>query len=162
MMFVVFKMVFSCKKQLVFSYLLLMVQAVFFVTPAVAQQAIIDERQEGFKKMGAAMKTLNGELKKGAPDSAAVIDAAAIMAALAEEVPAWFPAGSGSESGLETDALAYIWKGTEKFEHLSEALITETKALVTLGSGSDFSATKKQLLVVRDNCAACHNSYRAD
>lgn len=162
MMFAVCRSVSLFKKPLTLSGFLLVLHVVFSMSPAVAQQAIIDERQEGFKKMGGAMKTLNGELKKSEPDSAAVLEAATIMATLAQEMPAWFPAGSGPESGLETDALAYIWKGTEKFDRLSDALIAETKVLVTLGSGSDSSAIKKQLLVVRDQCSACHNSYRAD
>ena len=135
---------------------------VIFVGPVAAQQAIIDERQAGFKDMGAAMKTLRDELKSDEPNTAAMTAAAEQMAALAAKIPAWFPAGSGPESGLDTDARDYIWTNKEKFDRITDEVISATKAMVPLTTGGDLSALKKQLLVVRDSCSSCHDSYRVD
>ncbi len=85
-------------------------------------QAVIEVRQAGFKKMGAAMKSIAAELKTDAPDLTKMTAAAQVIALGAKEQPAWFPAGSGPESGLETDALAHIWKDTAKFATLSSQL----------------------------------------
>lgn len=130
--------------------------------PAYAQQEVIDARQEGFKDMGAAMKTLRDELKSGNPDSAAITSAATELSVLAEKLPTWFPAGSGPESGLETDARAYIWENKEKFDALSNELMVESKALVSLASSGDKSALQKKLGTLRDNCSSCHDSFRVD
>ncbi len=130
--------------------------------PAYAQQDIIDARQEGFKDMGAAMKTLRDELKSGNPDSAAITSAATELSVLAEKLPHWFPAGSGPESGLETDARAYIWENKEKFDAISNELMVESKALVSLASSGDKSALQKKLGTLRDNCSSCHDSFRVD
>lgn len=130
--------------------------------PAYAQQEVIDARQEGFKEMGAAMKTLRDELKSGKPDSAAITSAATELSVLAEKLPTWFPAGSGPESGLETDARAYIWENKEKFDAISNELIVESKALVSLAGSGDKSALQKKLGTIRDNCSSCHDSFRVD
>lgn len=134
----------------------------FLQLPAYAQQDIIDARQEGFKDMGAAMKTLRDELKSGNPDSAAITSAATELSVLAEKLPTWFPAGSGPESGLETDARAYIWENKEKFDAISNELMVESKALVSLASSGDKSALQKKLGTLRDNCSSCHDSFRVD
>jgi cytochrome c556 len=130
--------------------------------PASAQQDIIDARQEGFKDMGAAMKTLRDELKRGKPDSAAVTAVTNELSVLAEKIPAWFPAGSGQASGLKTDARDYIWENKEKFDAISTELIVETKALASLASSGDASALQKKLGTIRDNCSSCHDSFRVD
>ena len=135
---------------------------VIFVVPVVAQQSIIDERQAGFKDMGAAMKTLRDELKGDEPSTETMTAAAEQMAALAAKIPAWFPAGSGPESGLDTDARDYIWTNKERFDRITDEVISATKAIVPLTTGADLSALKKQLLVVRDSCSSCHDSYRVD
>ncbi len=130
--------------------------------PAYAQQEVIDARQEGFKDMGAAMKTLRDELKRGKPDSAAVTTAANDLVLLAEKLPTWFPAGSGPESGLKTDARAYIWENKDKFDAISKELIVESKALASLASSGDTAAVQKKLGALRDNCSSCHDSFRVD
>ncbi|ACE85356.1 cytochrome c'' [Cellvibrio japonicus Ueda107] len=133
-----------------------------WVAPVAAQQDIIDERQDGFKEMGTAMKTLRDELKRGKPDAAKLSAAAEQLSVLAEKIPAWFPEGSGPAAGLKTDARDYIWENREKFDAISQALIAESKKMSALGSSGDASALQKQLIVIRDNCASCHDSYRVD
>lgn len=139
-----------------------MALALISAAPAQAQQDIIELRQEGFKAMGGAMKAVRDELKSGQAEMALIRDASRKMAFYAAELPAWFPEGSGPESGLATDALAYIWKNSDKFDGLSQTLIKETSALAELAAGADASAIKQQLLAVKDSCSACHKSFRAD
>lgn len=130
--------------------------------PVYAQQDVIDVRQEGFKDMGAAMKTLRDQLKSDKTDTAAVTAAAEQLSLLANKVPEWFPTGSGPASGLKTDARDYIWENKEKFDAISKELIVASRELVPLAKSADKSALQKKLGVIRDNCSSCHDSFRVD
>lgn len=130
--------------------------------PAPSPQAVIETRQQGFKKMGAAMKALVEQLKSAAPDSAKMADAAQVIASGSQQALQWFPAGSGPDAGVDTDALAYIWEDRTKFDSLANKLIPETKALVTAASGTDVPAIRTQVKAVAEICSTCHKSFRAD
>jgi cytochrome c556 len=125
-------------------------------------QDVIDARQSGFKKMGAAMKAIAEQLKSGAPDLAKITVAAQAVGVGAREQPSWFPAGTGPESGLQTDALAHIWKDTSKFTALSGQLGTESGNLTAAAAAGDLTAIRTQFKVLSDVCSTCHKSFRAD
>lgn len=127
-----------------------------------SQQALVDERQEGFKEMGAAVKSFRDELKGGKPDTAKIAATADQLAALAEKIDGWFPEGSGPSSGVKTDARDYIWENRAKFDDITKALIVESKKMSALAAGGDVAGMQKQLTVIRDNCSSCHDSYRVD
>jgi cytochrome c556 len=124
--------------------------------------AVIETRQQGFKKMGAAMKALVEQLKSATPDNAKMTAAVQAIAAGSPEIPNWFPAGSGPEAGVDTDALPHIWEDRAKFDSLASKLVPETKTLVTTVSGNDMSAVRTQMKAVADICSSCHKSFRAD
>jgi cytochrome c556 len=125
-------------------------------------QDVIEARQSGFKKMGAAMKAISEQLKSGAPDLAKITVAAQAISAGAREQPSWFPAGTGPESGLQTDALAHIWKDTSKFTALSGQLGTESGNFTTAVATGDPTAIRTQFKVLSEVCSTCHKSFRAD
>jgi cytochrome c556 len=125
-------------------------------------QVVIETRRGIFKKMGAGMKLIVAQLKTDAPDSARMAAAAQFISLHAEEIPHWFPAGSGKEAGIETDALPYIWKDRAKFDSIANQLVPESKRLVDVIAGNDIDTTRAQVKVVGDVCGACHKSFRAD
>ena len=125
-------------------------------------QDVIMTRQSGFKKMGAAMKSIAEQLKTSAPDLAKMTAAAQIIGAGTKEQPTWFPPGSGPESGVETDALPYIWKDSSKFTALSGQLGIESGNLATAMAGNDVGAIRTQFKVLAEVCSSCHKSFRAD
>jgi len=130
-------------------------------TPS-APQALIETRQQGFKKIGKAMKSLVDQLKTAAPNTAAMTEAAAIISSGAPQVTRWFPAGSGPEAGIETDALPYIWEDRAKFDSTAERLVSEAKKLSAALSGTDLAAVRVQAKAVGEVCSTCHHSFRAD
>lgn len=130
--------------------------------PALAHQAIIDERRDGFNEMGGVMKVYRNEIQQGGGDLAAVAEASDKLAALADKIPTWFPEGSGPESKLDTDARAYIWENKQKFDDLTKALMAESRKMAELARAGDKDAVKKQMVVIRDNCSGCHDSFRVD
>jgi cytochrome c556 len=123
---------------------------------------VIEARQSGFKKMGAAMKAIGEQLKTETPDVAKMTAAMQVIEGGAKQQPGWFPAGSGAESGLETDALANIWKDTAKFSALSGQLATESGKLSAALAGKDLTAIRAQFKALADVCSTCHKSFRAD
>ena len=129
---------------------------------AFSAQDVIQARQSGFKKMGAAMKTISEQLKTDAPDLAKITAAAGAIGAGAHEQPDWFPAGSGPESGLETDALPHIWQDTSKFAALSRQLGVESGNFATAVANKDVAAIRTQFKVLAEVCSSCHKSFRAD
>ncbi|MGD8175018.1 c-type cytochrome [Marinimicrobium sp. ARAG 43.8] len=129
---------------------------------AQAQQALVDERQDGFNEMGAALKTLRDEYKSGSPKPDEIKTALATISTLSENIAGWFPEGSGPDAGLKTDAREYIWKNREKFDRITQELIEDSKALAAQADSGDIAGVGKQLRALRNHCSSCHDSYRVD
>jgi len=123
---------------------------------------VVDARQAGFKDMGKAMKAISAEIKSGTMDRSVMTTSATAIGAHTDAVKNWFPAGSGPESGLDTDALAYIWKNPDKFASIADQLgpaLAEFESALADGDDAAVQAKAKQLSGV---CSDCHRSFRAD
>lgn len=129
---------------------------------AATPQATIEARQEGFKKMGAAMKAITEQLKGDAPNAATLAASMQAIAAGAEKVSQWFPAGSGADAGVETDALPNIWTDRAKFDSMTKELGVEVKSLSASIATSDLAGMRAQLKRTAGACSTCHRSFRAD
>jgi len=125
-------------------------------------QSAITVRQAGFKKMGAAMKALNEQLKSGAPAKGPVAAYAQTIAATAREQGRLFPAGSGPTAGIKTDALANIWTDRATFDAQMTKLVAETGKLAAVTGGNDMDAIRAQAKTTGAVCAGCHRQFRAD
>jgi cytochrome c556 len=131
-------------------------------TPAMPPKAAIDARQAGFKSMGGAMKSLNGQLKSGAAAKPAMVLAARTLAITARDQPRFFPAGSGPSSGLKTDALPAIWTDRANFDAQMAKLASESNKLVAVVNAGNTAAIAAQAKATGAVCAACHRQFRAD
>ena len=129
---------------------------------APSPQAAIAARQAGFKKMGAAMKALNDQLKSGAPAKDVMENAARTVALTAREQAKLFPAGSGASAGVKTDALPNIWTDRATFDALMGRLATESGKLQAVTGGGDAAAIGAQAKATGAACGACHRQFRAD
>lgn len=130
--------------------------------PAPSPQTAIKARQANYKKMGAAMKALNDQLKSSAPAKDAIIGAANALAATAREQPKQFPAGSGPSSGIATDALPNIWTDRATFDGQMTKMIAESGKLAALAKGGNIDAIRLQAKATGATCGACHRQFRAD
>jgi cytochrome c556 len=128
----------------------------------VSAQAAIDARRAGFKKMGAATKALSEQLKNDAPEPSKVAAASQAILMVASEVPHWFPPGTDNASGLDTDALPYIWKDRSKFDALASQLVAESRSLAASATAGDLTTVRSQTKTVESVCKSCHSSFRAD
>jgi cytochrome c556 len=130
--------------------------------PPLAPQAAIEARQAGFKKMGAALKAITEQLKGEAPNAATLAASTQAIIAGTEKLPQWFPAGSGAEAGIDTDALPNIWTDRAKFDALANDLVAEVKNLSATVAANDGAALRAQVKRTGAVCSACHRSFRAD
>jgi cytochrome c556 len=142
----------------------LMVAGTLAAAPAAAPspQAAIAARQAGYKKMGAAMKAINDQLKTDAPAKAVMAPAAQTLAATAREQPKLFPAGSGPTAGVKTDALPNIWTDRKTFDAQMAKLIAESGKLVAVMNSGNIDAIRAQAKATGGTCAACHRQFRQD
>ena len=128
------------------------------VDPAIKET--IETRQKNLKDMGAAFKTISDETKKDAPDMAAIVPAADIVQAHATEIGNWFPAGSGPEAGVKTEALAKIWEDRATFDAAVAKLQEEAGKLQAAAASGDAAAVTAQFPATGGACKNCHDTFR--
>lgn len=129
---------------------------------AVAPKAAVATRQAGFKRMGAAFKTINDQLKTDAPAKDQIAAAARVVAATARAQPALFPPGSGASAGVPNDALPTVWSQRAVFDAQMAKLVAETGKLASVAAGGDVAAIREQTRATGAVCKACHTQFRAD
>ncbi len=133
-------------------------------TAAMALDAAAVEKARGdfFHGIGHNFKGLNDELKKPAPDIAAVKTFTAAIAAAAPNLPAQFPAGSGPESGVKTEAQPNIWTDGAKFKADADALNVAAQALNAAAQKGDLDATRTAMANAGNACKTCHQTFRKE
>ncbi|MDO8411846.1 MAG: cytochrome c [Phenylobacterium sp.] len=123
---------------------------------------VVSERQEGYKALGSSFKLINDQLKSGAPDMAQIAPAAERMHELAQQIPNWFPAGSGPQDGVKTDALETVWTNPEGFAAAQQRLVAATAELQQLAAAGDATALEAHVKVVGASCGGCHDDFRVE
>lgn len=118
-------------------------------------------RQAHYKDLGKAFGALGAELRKEAPDKAAISSEAATVKTLADDLPTWFPKGSGPEAGVKTAARPQIWTDAAGFAGAVAKLQAETGKLQEAALAGDLDAIKAQVRATGGACKACHDQYRA-
>lgn len=133
--------------------------------PAAASSAVADQiaaRQAGFKKLGKAFKAMSDQLRSGDPDMSILQSAAASVPEITSGIETWFPAGTGPESGIKTDALPAIWEKPEDFAQKAGNFKAAAMALAAAGQTGDVAAITAAFRTTGGTCKACHDSYRLD
>lgn len=120
------------------------------------------QRHANFGRFGKASKTIDEELKKDAPDKAAIAAAAATMNELAPQLPSWFPKGSGKEAWSETRAKAEVWSDAEGFAAAADRLRVETEKMQLAAAAGDLAVVRVQDKAMGATCKSCHEKYREE
>jgi cytochrome c556 len=119
-------------------------------------------RHENFEKMGKAFKSLTDELKKGSPDKAVIAANAATLKALSNQLPGWFPKGSGVEARAKSEAKAEIWSDPQGFTAAASNAQVQVSKLNLLAQAGDLAGVGNQVKVAGAACGACHKKYRLE
>lgn len=118
------------------------------------------DRHENFEAIGSSFKTIGDELKKGAPDIAKIRDGAAKIHGFAPQVKDWFPAGSGPQDGVKTEALATIWQQPDEFQKAAARLVDAAAALNAAAQSGDLAAVRGAVPALGGACKGCHDRFR--
>jgi cytochrome c556 len=138
--------------------------ALSVATTALALDAAAVEkaRSDYFHSLGKASKGLRDELQQGTPDVATLKAYAADIARIAPGLPAQFPAGSGPESGVKTEARPDIWSDGAGFKKDAEGLASAASALNAAAQGGHIDAIKIAAGNLGQTCKTCHTAYRKE
>lgn len=123
-------------------------------------EPIIQGRQAGLRDIGAAFKGIGDELKASSPSLASIRYNARQIEELAKQQPFWFPAGSGPESEIDTQAKPEIWRSGGEFKAAQDAMNEHARKLVQVAAGGDVGAIRAQWRELGGTCKSCHDRFR--
>lgn len=125
-------------------------------------RANIETRQENLKEMGGAMKTITDQLKLEEPDVDAIYASAQTIEGHAANIGDWFPAGTGPDSGVETEALPNIWESPDDFAAAVAQLQNASSAFEDIAVTRDVQAVAGGVPALGGACKNCHDQFRED
>lgn len=140
--------------------------ALLFSSASLAQsetsaREIMHERHENFETIGEAFKTIRDELR-GAGNLQAISSSAQTIHDLARELRTWFPAGTGPETGIKTEAKPEIWQNKAEFNSAAERLVKESEKFLALTTSGDTSRIAGGVRGLGGACKNCHDQFRVD
>ena len=121
---------------------------------------IMHDRHERYEEIGKAMKGIGRELKADAPSIEALRRHAGLIARYAPQIPSWFPAGTGPETGIRTHAKAEIWSDNRTFRQRAAALRVAADRFNQAAQGGDVAAIRAAQPGLSDACKNCHDRFR--
>lgn len=124
-------------------------------------EGIIEGRQAAMMLSGVAMGAVKSAIDAGQPPASQRFNTRA-LARWAHAVPGMFPAGTGPESGVQTNAKAEVWSDRAGFEESAAAYAAAAYRLAELAAGDDAAAFAAQWAVVRQSCQSCHDVYKVN
>ena len=145
------------------NFLLFLIAIVGLMSGSVAAgvgQGVLLDRQQNFKQMGAAQKAIVDESKKSVPNFATIAAQADKLKALSQQLPRWFPKGSGSGAGRKTAAKSEIWSRSADFAASSKKFQSAAVTLSNAARSRDPARVKLALRDVSGTCRQCHTDFR--
>lgn len=125
--------------------------------PALADDAVVDRRQDSFGELKQSLKRIGRELKEEQPDWASL----AVDADRAKELTRWlhhaFPQGSAAGSR----AKERIWDDWSDFNSRLTRLSDATEGLAVAGMERDRQRLAGRLEEATGTCRGCHMEYRS-
>jgi cytochrome c556 len=125
-----------------------------------AATAAVNARKANYKEIGGAFKTINDEVKSGAPDMNSVRPLARDLAGRAALQLRNFPRGSGPESGLKTRAKPEIWSDNATFVKLQNDMVSAANALNAAAAKGDVAGLTAARTTLGGICKSCHDRFR--
>jgi cytochrome c556 len=121
---------------------------------------IIKGRQAAMMLSGVAMGAMKSAMDAGQPPASQRFNSRA-LARWSHAVPGMFPAGTGPEAGVPTNAKPEVWSDRAGFEASAADYAAAADRLAELAAGEDAAAFAAQWTTVRQSCQACHDVYKA-
>jgi cytochrome c556 len=135
-----------------------LVAQAFAATPDIV--VAIKSRKGNYKEIGGAFKTINDEIKTGAPNIDTIQPLSKDILKRAALQMNFFPAGSGPESGEKTRAKAEIWSDRDTFTQLHKDFIDAAQQLDAAITAGDIASLGAKQKAVGGTCKSCHDRFR--
>lgn len=120
----------------------------------------IKSRKANYKEIGGAFKTLNDEIKTGAPSIDTIQPLAKDLLKRGSMQMNFFPVGSGPESGEKTRAKAAIWSELQDFHRIHDDFMQSAQKLNQAIDAGDLAAITSAQKSLGTTCKSCHEKYR--
>lgn len=137
-------------------------QAPSSILDAAEAQRIAQDRHEKFEEIGKAFKAINDELKKPSITMPAIRDASEVIVRYAPRIPGWFPAGTGPQDGVRTDALPAVWEEPEAFRKAAAAFAPAAAELQAAAVSEDEARIRAAVKNAGQACKGCHDKFREE
>lgn len=121
---------------------------------------VIKARKANYKEIGGGFKSINDELKSGAPDMNMLRPVARDIASRAAYTLKYFPKGSGPESKIATRAKAEIWANQADFVKIQQEMVEAAKALNAAATTGNLAGAQAARAKLGGTCKTCHDRYR--
>lgn len=140
----------------VFGSCLLLLASPLFASPADDARS----RISNFRELGASFKTVNDAIRTPEPQVMLVQIAARQIVNASRQMPGWFPAGSGPDSGAKTKAKAEIWKQGAKFKQAQDAFAAQAIKFQQAAQSGNVTIMRTAARNLGMTCKGCHDSFR--
>jgi cytochrome c556 len=120
----------------------------------------IKSRKANYKDIGGGFKTINDEVKTGAPSIDTIQPLAKEILKRGSMQMNFFPVGSGPESGEKTRAKAQIWSELDNFRKLNQDFLNAAEQLNSAIDGGNVATITSAQKSLGQSCKGCHDHYR--
>lgn len=118
------------------------------------------DRHARFETIGRAFKGVQDQLKRNPVNLPAVRNTSAVLAALASRTKTWFPAGSGPQNGVKTDALAAAWTNRAELDRQADRFSAAANSLAAAAELGDVDRIRAAVRATGESCKSCHDQFR--
>ena len=124
-------------------------------------EKIIKQRQDHLESLGDSFKVIRDQLR-GDKSVGAITEAADNINTLAADIHSWFPAGTGPEAGVETEALPTIWEKGADFKKAADGLGVAAGEMLAAAKSGDLGKVGANVRTLGGACKNCHDNFRLD
>ncbi len=118
------------------------------------------ERHERFETIGRAFKGVQDQLKRRPVNQVALRNTTAVLTTLASRTKSWFPAGSGPQDGIKTDALPAAWTNRAELDRLADRFAAAAGSLAAAAESGDAVRIQAAVTATGETCKNCHTQFR--
>jgi cytochrome c556 len=122
----------------------------------------IEYRELTMSAMGRMMSLAKMQVQGKIARKDALVFQAETLDTLGKDLALSFPAGSGPESKLKTEALATIWTDADGFTAAIKAYNDATANFVTVAKTGDLAKAAEARGAVGQACGGCHETFKAE
>ncbi|MCL6250796.1 cytochrome c [Altererythrobacter sp. KTW20L] len=126
-----------------------------------AEFDVIDQRQNLLEGIGDSFRAIRGQME-GSPDFAVITTSAQTINTNAVQIIDLFPAGTGIDSGADTEALAVIWEDPDGFAAAHQRLVAASETMLEAAASNDPAMVEAAVGTLGASCQNCHDTYRLD